>query len=212
MELIDLKAEIRQGKGKSSARAIRRNNAIPAILYGPNTEPVKISVETLELNRIIKRYGSSGLFMNLAIEGDVKPSRKALLKDIQMDVYDLEYLHVDFQEVDLDVKITVSVPVETSGESIGVKKGGLLQVIRRELDIICKPTDMPEAIVLDVASLEVGDSIHVEEIDLGSDIEVPHEVNFTVVTIVAPAGKAGEEAGEEGEDFIPGDLDSESGE
>jgi len=93
----------------------------------------------------------------------------------------------------MDEKITITVPVEATGESAGVKAGGLLQVIRRELDIICRPGDMPEVIEIDTTDLEVGDAIHVSEIDLGGDIEIPHEVDFTVLTIVPPAGGVADE-------------------
>ncbi len=193
MELLDLKAEIRTTKGKSAARHLRNNDAVPAVLYGAKTESVSISVSTLDLITMIRINGSSGLFINLAIAGDTKPVRTVMLKELQTDIYGLNYLHVDFQEVNLDEKITITVPVEATGESVGVKGGGLLQVIRRELDIICRPGDMPETIVIDTTDLDVGDSVHVEEIDLGADIEIPHEVDFTVLTIVPPGGGVDEE-------------------
>jgi len=190
LELIDLKAEMREGRGKGAARHSRDNLVVPAVVYGAKTEPVTISVSTPDLITMVRKNGSSGLFINLAINGDSKPSRTVMLKELQMDTFSLNYLHVDFQEVALDERITISVPVEAIGESIGVKEGGLLQIIRRELDIICKPGDMPEVIELDITELNIGDSIHVDEIDLGNNIEIPHEVNFTVLTIVAPAGGA----------------------
>ncbi len=193
MELLDLKAEIRETKGKSAARHLRNNDAVPAILYGSKTEPVSISVSTPELITLIRKNGSSGLFIKLTIAGDVKPVRTVMLKELQSDTYGLNYLHVDFQEVDLDEKITITVPVEVAGESVGVKGGGLLQVIRRELDIICRPGDMPEAVVIDTTDLDMGDSVHVSEIDLGGDIEIPHEVDFTVLTVVHPGGGASDE-------------------
>ncbi|MCP4115474.1 MAG: 50S ribosomal protein L25 [Desulfobacteraceae bacterium] len=197
MELLDLKAEIRETKGKSAARHLRNNEAVPAVLYGPKTEPITLSLSTPDLTTLVRVNGSSGLFINLAIEGDAKPVRTVMLKELQMDIYGLKYLHVDFQEIDMDERITITVPVEARGESAGVKAGGLLQVIRRELDIICRPGDMPEVIEIDTTDLEVGDAIHVAEIDLGENIEIPHEVDFTVLTIVPPAGGADEEGEEE---------------
>lgn len=196
MELIDLKAEIREGRGKSAARYLRKNDAVPAVLYGAKIEPMPISVSTLDLTTMVRINGSSGVFINLAINGDTMPSRTVMLKDIQMDTFDLKYLHADFQAINVDEKIIITVPVEAVGESVGVKAGGLIQVIRRELDIICRPGDMPEIIQIDTTDLEVGDSVHVEDIDLGADIEIPHEVNFTVLTIVPPAGGV-DDAGEE---------------
>jgi large subunit ribosomal protein L25 len=186
LELIDLKAAVRQTKGKGAAHALRRGDAIPGILYGKKTEPVMLSVPVTELNTIILKHGLTGVFVNLAIEGDSKPVRTAMLKDLQMDVFERVYLHVDFQEIDMDEKITITVPVEAVGLAKGVKHGGLLQVIRRELVIKCRPTDMPETVAIDVSDLDIGDAIHVNDIDLGGAITIPHEVNFTVITVVPP--------------------------
>ncbi|MBF0112762.1 MAG: 50S ribosomal protein L25 [Desulfamplus sp.] len=187
MELIDLKAEIRQGVGKTASRAIRKSNAIPAILYGPQTEPVLLSLANYDFSEIIRKNGSTGLFLNLEVAGDSKPSRTVLLKDIQTDVFGINYLHADFQEVDINVKVSVMVPVEATGVAPGIKAGGLLQIIRRELELICRPIDVPESVCVDVSNLEIGDAIHVKDIDLGENIQIPHEVNFTVITLVPPS-------------------------
>ncbi|MDY0222632.1 MAG: 50S ribosomal protein L25 [Desulfobacterium sp.] len=196
MELVNLKAELRQGRGKSAARHLRQNQAVPAVLYGGKIDPMPISVSTLDLTTMIRINGESGLFINLAVNGDTVPSRTVMLKEIQMDAFDLKYLHADFQAINVDEKITITVPIEAIGECIGVEAGGILQLIRRELDIICRPGDMPEVIQIDTTNLEIGDAVHVEEIDLGPDVEIPHEVNFTILTIVAPTAEA-EEEGEE---------------
>lgn len=185
MELIELNAKTREGKGKGAARKMRAQNAIPAIVYGAKVDPVMLSVDTIEFDKIIRENGTTGLFFDLNIGGGKK---MAMLKEIQMDPFGLKYHHIDFQEIDMDHKVTVTVPVETEGACAGVKEGGMLQIIRRELDILCKPGDTPESIVIDITNLEIGDSIHVEDIDAGEAIEIPHEVNFTVVTIVPPAG------------------------
>ncbi|MBF0231697.1 MAG: 50S ribosomal protein L25 [Desulfamplus sp.] len=202
MELIDLKAEIRQGSGKTISRALRKNDSIPAVIYGPETEPVLLSVGTYDFSEMIRKNGSTGLFLNLAVAGDTKSSRTVLLKDFQTDVFGLKYLHADFQEVDINVKISVMVPVEAIGVAPGIKAGGLLQIIRRELELLCRPVDVPESVCVDVSGLDIGDAIHVKDIDLGEHIQIPHEVNFTVITLVPPtASKASaEEESEEDED------------
>lgn len=191
MELIDLKAEIRQGIGKKASRALRNNDSIPAILYGPKTEPVLLSVGTYDFSEMIRKNGSTGIFLNLAVTGDIKPSRTVLLKDFQSDVFGLKYLHADFQEVDMNTKVSVMVPVEVTGLAPGIKAGGLLQIIRRELELLCRPIDVPEAVCVDVSDLNIGDAIHVKDIDLGEHIQIPHEVNFTVITIVPPSTSKG---------------------
>lgn len=187
MELIELNAKVREATGKGAARTLRRNNAVPAVVYGAKTEPMNLSIVTSELDKIIRDNGASGLFFDLKIEGDSGKKKIAQLKELQMDVFGLNYFHVDLLEIDLDTKVSVMVPVEAVGKSIGVHEGGLLQIIRRELEVICKPADTPETIQIDISALEIGDAVHVNDIDLGDAIEIPHEVNFTVITIVAPS-------------------------
>ncbi|MBT3176099.1 MAG: 50S ribosomal protein L25/general stress protein Ctc [Desulfobacula sp.] len=186
MELIELSAKSRENKGKGAARKLRKNNEIPAIVYGAKKDPAMLSIDNTEFIKIIREHGSMGLFFNLNIDGDSGKKKSVMLKDIQMDTFSLNYLHIDLHEIDMDTEVTMSVLVETIGESIGVKEGGLLQIIRRELDVVCKPTDAPETIQIDISDLDVGDAVHVEDIDLGENIEIPHDVNFTIITIGAP--------------------------
>lgn len=197
MELIELSANTRETTGKGAARKMRANKAIPAIVYGGKNEPVMLSLDTPIFDKIIRDRGTTGLFFNLKVEGGQE--KMVMLKNLQMDAFGLKYLHVDFHEIDMDAKVSVTIPVETTGMSVGVKEGGMLQIIRRELDILCKPKDTPEAIVLDISELAIGDALHVEDIDLGDAIEIPHEVNFTVITVVPPTA---EEATDEEDDDL----------
>ncbi len=199
MELIELSAKARETKGKGAARKLRAANLIPAIVYGGESEPMKLSVDTTVFDKIIRDNGTSGLFFDLKIDGAA--DKMVMLKDIQMDPFSLRYFHLDFHEIDMDHKVSVFVPVETEGSCPGVKEGGMLQIIRRELEILCKPEDTPESVVVDISKLDIGDAVHVEDIDLGDAIEIPHEVNFTVVTVVPPTTSAdGVEEEEEGEE------------
>ena len=186
MDLIKLNANLRETSGKGAARKLRQNKMIPAIIYGPKNDPVMLSLDASDFDKIIRDHGSTGLFINLDIEGVSGKDKIVMLKDSQMDTFSLNYLHLDFLEIDMDTKVTVSIPVETVGESKGAKEGGLIQIIRRELDIICKPADTPDSIKIDITDLDVGDAVHVEDIDLGENVEIPHEVDFTVITVVAP--------------------------
>jgi large subunit ribosomal protein L25 len=200
LELIELNAKSREATGKGAARKLRSSKVFPGIVYGTKTEPVMVSLDTPGFDRIIREHGTSGLFFNLKIEGDSKKERVVMLKELQMDVFGLNYLHIDLHEIDMDTKITVSVPVEAIGESEGVKEGGLLQIIRRELDVVCKPADTPDSVQVDITELAIGDAIHVEDIDLGEAIEIPHDVNFTIITISAPSVE--EEEVEEEDDLL----------
>ncbi len=201
MELIELNAKARETTGKGAARKLRRDSRIPAVVYGAKTEAAKLSLDTISFGKIIRDHGTTGLFFKLKVDGGSNEERIVMLKDMQMDTFGLNYLHVDLHEIDMDTKVSVTVPVETIGESKGVKEGGLVQLIRRELDVLCKPADTPDSVQVDITELEVGDAVHVEDIDLGDAVEIPHEVNFTVITIVAPTTEEIEEGDEEDDEL-----------
>ena len=195
MELIELSVAKRESTGKGAARKLRAGNAIPGIVYGAKTEPVKVSIDVSTFDKVIRENGTTGLFFDLKVEGEA--GRMVMLKEIQMDPFGLRYQHIDFHEIDMDATVSVVVPVEVEGISAGVKEGGMLQIIRRDLEVVCKPKDTPESIKLDISELEIGDSIHVADIDLGAEIEIPFDTNFTVVTIVPPESGSDDEEGEE---------------
>lgn len=215
MELIKLKAKQRETSGKGAARRLRQNKAIPGIVYGPKSEPVMLSLDAIEFDKIIRENGSTGLFFNLEIEGNKGKSKTVMLKQMQMDTFSLNYLHIDLHEIDMDTIVTVSIPVETVGQSKGVEEGGVLQMIRRELDVVCKPADTPDSIQIDISDLGIGDSVHVEEIDLGENVEIPFDVDFTVIAIGAPTEEEeieeDEDLLEEGETEGEADADADEG-
>ena len=112
--------------------------------------------------------------------------RVAMIKEMQVSPTTNEYIHIDFYEVSMDQEIVVKVPVEVTGKSEGIERGGLLQVVRRQLEVSCLPTDIPVKIEVDISALDIGDSIHVEEIGVGEKVKLLFDINFTVVTVVAP--------------------------
>jgi len=209
LDLIKLKAQLRKTSGKGAARRLRQNKAIPGIVYGHGSEPVMLSLDAIEFDKIIRENGSTGLFFNLKIEGG--KNKTVMLKEMQMDTFSLNYLHIDLHEIDMDTTVTISIPVEAVGQSKGVEEGGVLQMIRRELDVVCKPADTPDRIQIDISDLGIGDSVHVEEIDLGDNVEIPFDVDFTVIAIGAPTEE--EEEIEEDEDLLEeGETEGETDE
>ena len=198
MDFLNIKAITRTTKGNGPARALRREGQIPAILYGPGNEPTSIAVDTHELELLLKSSRSGQIFVNMAIDG--AGERKALLKELQRHPVSGQYIHADFYEVAMDRKIRVRVPVTTRGKSQGVEMGGMLQIIRRELEVLCLPDDIPEVIEIDITELDMGASVHVEDIPLEGDVEIPHEVNFTILTILSGRKVEEEEVDEEGEE------------
>lgn len=200
MELIELKTNIRTTTGNGPARRLRQKGQIPAVLYGPGTESVLLSVNISDIDRILKKGRIGQALLNLVIPDNGETSIKTVMvKELQIQPVSRNFLHIDFYEVAMDRKIMVNVPITTTGKAKGVEVGGILQIVRRELEVQCFPLDVPEAIELDITDLDIGDSIHVGDISLQSEIEFLGEENFTVVTIVTPKIEEEEEPIEEEE-------------
>ncbi len=196
MELHELKTNIRESTGNGYARALRRQGQMPAVLYGKGVEPVTLSVNTRDLELLLKKNRASQVLMNLVV-GNTGAPRSAMIKELQVDPVSRNFLHVDFYEVDMTKKITVKVPVAITGISKGVELGGILQLIRKELEVICLPQEIPNSIDIDVTDLNVGDSIHINDISAEGNTEFSADVNFTVVTVVVPKREAEEVTEEE---------------
>lgn len=198
MELIELKANIRATVGNGPARRLRQAGQIPAVLYGPKTESVLLTVNKSDLDLALKQGRSGQIILNLVVQDNGETyTRPAMIKELQLHPLSRNYLHIDFYEIDLDRKITLGIPIVTVGSSVGVERGGVLQIVRRELEVECLPFEVPESIEIDISDLDMGDSIHLEDISLDGDVELLGEPNLTVVTVLSP--KLEEEPEEEEE-------------
>jgi len=214
LELIELKANTRTKTGKGPARVLRCEGSMPAILYGPDTTPVLLSISTKDLENALKQGASGHLLFNLDTQKGDNSSYKVMIKELQTHPVSREFLHVDFYEINMDRKIRVNVPVVVTGKSVGVEMGGLLQIVRRELEVLCLPMEIPEPIEIDITDLDIGDSIHVKEIPLEGNIEMPTDVNFTVLTILSPTKEeeVEEEELEEGMEEMEGEGEADESE
>jgi len=184
LEILELKAERRSTIGKGAARSLRRDGKVPAVLYGSDIQPVSLSIQAKEIEVLLKNAKFSQQLINIDLgEGIRKPT---MIKEIQFRPVKGDFLHIDFYEVNMDRKIRVNVPVVLKGKCIGIEMGGLLQIIRRELEVLCYPGEIPESIEIDVTDLNIGNSVHVNDIQLEGDMEIPADVNFTIVTVLAP--------------------------
>ena len=209
MEKIELQATVRKTVGNGPARVLRRAGQIPAVFYGRKTDPVLLSVNTKDLELILKQ-GSFGQFiLNLVIQNGKKVTKAAMIKELQTHPVSGHLIHIDFYEVDMKRKIKVMVPVVTTGKSIGVEEGGMLNIVRRELEVFCLPGDIPESFEIDISELTMGDSIHLEDMPLGENVEVATDVNYTVVTVLSPKVEEEEEVEEEGEELEEGEEGAE---
>lgn len=183
MELLELTANVRKSTGKGISRALRRQGLIPGVLYGPKSEPIPISVDMLDIEKLFKHSGSNQAPLNLTIKNGESVKKTAMIKDLQLHPVSRRFLHIDLYEVAMDKKIQVKVPVVLTGMAKGTEAGGTLQLIRREIDVLCFPLDIPEFITIDVTEMQIGDSIHIEEVPVSGNIEILADTNFTVVAV-----------------------------
>ena len=207
MEKIELKVSLRKTVGNGAARQLRLEGMIPAILYGPKTEPLMLSVSARELQDILKTSNIGQVLLDLQIENGEQPSRTAMIKELQTKPVSGSLLHVDFYEVAMDQKIRISIPVVTTGKAKGLEEGGILQLVRHEVEIFCYPNNIPESLEVDVSDLDIGDSRHMGEVPIDESFELVDEGNYTIVTILSPKSEEaeGKEAEEEAAEIqLPG--------
>lgn len=185
MESIQLKAKVRKSVGNSPSRVLRREGEVPAVIYGPGKDSVLLSVSVKDLENILKKTNVGQAILNLEIQNGGESTRTAMIKELQIHPVSRKYLHVDFYEIAMDRKIKVKVPVVTQGIAKGVDFGGMLQVISREIEVLCLPLRIPKSIEIDITELNVGDAVHVRDIVLPEGVEISADVNYTVVTVLA---------------------------
>ena len=213
MELIELKTKIRTTTGNGPARRLRMSGQIPAVVYGPKTEPVLLSVNKSDLEILFKKGGIGQVVLNLVIQKNGETlTMPAMIKELQTHPVSRNFIHIDFYEIKMDQKITAKIPVVTTGIAKGVELGGILQIIRRELEVECLPLEVPESIEIDISDLDIGDSIHVGKISLEGEIELLEDDNYTVVTMLSPKLEEEEPEEEEEEEVEGEEAEKEDGE
>jgi large subunit ribosomal protein L25 len=205
-EQLTLPAETRDRAGKGASRAIRREGRVPAVIYGAKEDPVSIHVEEKALVKML----SSGHFMNSVIMVDIAgTANRTLPKDVQFHPVTDRPIHVDFLRISEHSKVHVNVPVRfiNDEEAPGIKRGGVLNVVRHELELICDASQMPDDIVIDLTGYDIGDSIHISAVTLPEgSISAIEDRDFTIATIIAPSGlksEADEEAAAAEADAVP---------
>jgi large subunit ribosomal protein L25 len=187
MEERGLVAQYRTGKGKKEARRLRRQGLIPAIVYRHHETPIPISLNPHDLTKVLRGGAGERTLINLEIEGleDGPITKKVILKDKQTDPLKNIWLHADLYGIVMDEEISVDVPIYVVGKAAGVEKGGVLEQLLREIEVECLPAYIPPKIELDVSSLEIGDAIHVADIQL-ERAKILTDPEQTVVTVVPP--------------------------
>ncbi|RKX18452.1 MAG: 50S ribosomal protein L25 [Candidatus Zixiibacteriota bacterium] len=220
MKEITLIVEKREGTGKGASHKVRQDGSIPGVIYGPETEPVAVAVKTNELSNLIRREGRTNMLIDLNVDGENSP-RKVIIRELQRDPVTGVPKHVDLYQVSVKRKLNLSARVNLVGVPDGVKNaGGILQQVRREIEIACLPDNIPDNIEIDVSSMNIGDSIHVKDISI-DNVDIITEQRLTIATVVPPtvikvaeeiAAEAveGEEA-EEGAEPAEGEAKPEEG-
>src|SRR5881398_2084831 len=190
---LTLPAEARDRAGKGASRALRRDGRVPAVVYGEKKEPLSIHVEEKLLSKIL----SSGHFMNSVGMIDLGgKSHRTLPKAIDFHPVSSRPIHVDFLRIGEHTKVTVGIPVRFDNEddSPGLKRGGVLNVVQHELELVCDAASIPNEIHIDLTGLEIGDSVHISGVKLPDGVSAANtDEDFTVATIVAPSAMKSEE-------------------
>ena len=187
MKSVALKAYPRSQVQRAEVKKLRDAGRVPATIYGRLAQPQNLEVNYDDISDILHHSVSENLLVDLSVENDARAKRLALLQEVQHHPLSGKVIHVDLHEVAEDEKVTVSVPLETTGEAAGVKTGGgTLEHILFKLKVRCLPKDLPEQITVDVTALEIGKSIHIGEITPPAGVQILGEKSRTVVAVAAP--------------------------
>jgi large subunit ribosomal protein L25 len=201
----DLAAEPRESIGRGHARAARRAGRVPAVVYGGKEPPVTITVDERTLVREYDKGGFANRLLDLKVGGD---TYRVLPREIQLHPVSDRLLHVDFLRLTAESQIRISVPAVfiNDEESPGLKRGGVLNVVRYEIELMCRADSIPEQIVCDLTGLDIGDGVHIEDVDLPEGVNPTiADRNFTIATVAAPTIHVEEEVEGEEEELLEGE-------
>jgi large subunit ribosomal protein L25 len=196
MKSVSLTAYPRTATRRNALGPLRNSGRIPAVIYGAGETPQSLELISKELDTVLHHHISEALLVDLKVDSDARPQRLALLQQVQHHPLTRQVLHVDFHEVSANEPVTVSIPVQATGESVGVKTaGGVLEHVLHKVRVRALPKDLPEVIVVDVSTLEVGQAIHIGELAPPAGVEILGNKEFVVLACAAP--KTEEEAAAE---------------
>ncbi len=207
---LTISAEPRERAGKGASRALRREGRVPAVIYGDKKEAIAIHVEERALNKLL----GTGHFMNSLVQVEVDGKKtRTLPKDVAFDPVTDRPLHVDFFRLAKGAKVQVNIPVVFINEedSPGLKRGGVMNVVRHELDLMCDADHIPDEIEIDVTGLEIGDSIHISHVTLPEGAESAiTDRDFTIAGVTAPSALKSSEDEDEAAESAEGEETEEA--
>lgn len=199
---FEMEALIRDKTGKGIARKLRAEGMIPAIIYGPGTEPVPLAINAHEFQKLLTRAKGERILFTLNLKNNGTSQEKlALIKEFQFHPVNDSIRHVDFYEVAMDRELHVEVPVKLVGKAKGVEvEKGVLEIKRRTLEVACLPTNIPDEIEIDVTELGLGEAIHIGDVEPPEGVRILDPPRLTIVTIVGSGVAEAEEGEEEAEE------------
>jgi large subunit ribosomal protein L25 len=195
MKSVALNAFPRTLGRRAGSKSLRASGRIPAVIYGKLNPPQNLEINFLDFRDVIHGAASENVLLNLTVKGDTKPSRLAIIQEIQHHVLSNQVLHIDLHEVAENEKVTLTVPVDSLGEALGVKTGGgTLEHVLFKLKVRALPKDLPETLVVDVSHLEIGQAIHIGDIKPPTGVEILGDKHISVLSVAAPISEAEEAA------------------
>jgi large subunit ribosomal protein L25 len=208
MKSVPLTAYPRKAAGRAAARTVRKGRRIPAVIYGRQAQPQNLEVDSKALQDLLHASASENLLVDLSVDQDARAKRLALVKEIQHHPMSGKFLHIDFHEIQENEKVSIAVPVEATGEAVGVKTGGgVLEHVLHKIKVRCLPKDLPEFIAVDVTSLEIGRAIHIGEIPPIQGVEILGDKTAPVFAVAAPVTEAEEAAAAEAATTALGEVE-----
>jgi large subunit ribosomal protein L25 len=185
LETLEIQVDAREPGNKQQARRLRRGGKIPGILYGPKTPAVALEIDRKDFSSRVADLEGSHL-VRLKSTSSALANKVALVKEVQYHPITGDVVHTDLYEVDLSARIQVHVPLHFVGKAEGVVRGGILQPVVREIEVECLPLDIPEFFDVEVSGLDIGDSVHIEDLPMPAGVTAIFESNFALVTVVPP--------------------------
>jgi large subunit ribosomal protein L25 len=212
MDVIELNAALREETGKGPAKRLRMAGNLPAVLYGPDIdENLRLTLNSNELEKILHHTAGGTLLVNLLVD-NAKGARTVMFKDVMRDPVKESLVHVDLMEVRMDQAVVVEVPLHIIGKSVGVAEGGLVQHDHRIIRGECLPDSIPASIDVDITELEIGQSLHINDLTLPEGFTLLEDEELTIVSVVAPAIEVEEKTAEEMEEELKESFSDKEGE
>src|SRR6185437_2671403 len=184
-DILTISAEPRDRAGKGAARATRRAGRIPGVIYGDKKDPLLVSLEPREFGKVLRREGFFAKLLDVTVDG---ATHRTLPRDVQLDPVSDAPLHVDFMRVGPQTRVTVGIPVHfvNNEKAPGLKRGGILNIVRHEIELVCRADSIPDHIAVDLDGYDIGESVHISAVKLPEGAKPTIERDFTIASIAAP--------------------------